>query len=45
MAGVIFPPNPLSFAWQRVALDGMEKHALVQAALPCGRAAYLLIHK
>lgn len=30
---------------QRIELDGMKNHKLVQAALPCGWSDYVLIHK
>jgi hypothetical protein len=30
---------------QRIELDGMKNHALVQASLPCGWSDYVLIHK
>jgi hypothetical protein len=30
---------------QRVELDGMKNHRLVQASLPCGWSDYILIHK
>jgi hypothetical protein len=30
---------------QRIELDGMKNHKLVQAALPCGWSDYILIHK
>jgi hypothetical protein len=33
------------FGRQRIELDGMKNHRLVQAALPCGWSDYILIHK
>jgi hypothetical protein len=30
---------------QRVELDGMKNHGLVQVSLRCGRSDYVLIHK
>jgi hypothetical protein len=33
------------FGRQRVQLDGMKEHVLVQATLPCGWADHILIHK